>query len=64
MLTFAACWLLLQWGYTPLHRAAQYGHTEVVDQLLHAHAALDARDKVRPAPQQRVVVAAAGCGMG
>ena len=34
-------------GWTPLHDAAIGGHTAVVEQLLAAGAAVDAKDKVR-----------------
>ena len=33
-------------GYTPLHRAAQYGHIDTVRCLLEAGAAVDSRDNV------------------
>ena len=36
-----------QGGEMPLHRAAYGGHTAVVEQLLAAGAAVDAKDKVR-----------------
>jgi hypothetical protein len=43
--------LLLQWGWTPLHRAAWSGHKEVVRQLLRAGATVEAVEKVIPSPQ-------------
>jgi ankyrin repeat protein len=39
---------LLQAGLTALHGAADKGHTEVVEQLLAAGAAVDATSQVRP----------------
>ena len=36
-----------QFGATPLHRAANGGHAAVVEQLLAAGAAVDAKDEVR-----------------
>ena len=46
-LTFCFCFaLLLQSGWTGLHWAADYGHTEVVSLLLGAGANKEARDKV------------------
>ena len=38
-----------QWGESPLHRAAQRGHAAVVEQLLAAGAAVEAKDQVRGA---------------
>ena len=37
----------LQDGATPLHRAAMFGHAAVVQQLVAAGAAVDAKDQVR-----------------
>jgi ankyrin repeat protein len=40
--------LLLQDGKTPLHKAAEHFHNELVGVLLGVGAAVDATDKVRP----------------
>jgi ankyrin repeat protein len=42
--------MLLQVGWTPLHKAAEYGQKEVVSQLLDAGAVVGAADMVRPRP--------------
>jgi hypothetical protein len=42
--------LLLQWGFSSMHWAAQNEHEGVVAQLLRVGAAVDAADKVRPDP--------------
>lgn len=38
----------MQYGWTPLHVAAQYGHAAVVEVLLERGAAIDKTDRVRP----------------
>jgi hypothetical protein len=40
--------MLLQWGITPMHRAAEKEQHGVVGLLLGAGAAVNAADKVRP----------------
>jgi hypothetical protein len=55
MLTSHLLGILLQWGWTPLHSAADIGRTEVVGQLLAARAFVDAAAIVRltqPTPSE------------
>jgi ankyrin repeat protein len=52
-LTFPLLELLLQEGRTPLLRASQFGHVEVVEQLLGARASMNTVNKVRLPSQLR-----------